>query len=312
MSAPALPQPPRALPAPAIGLVFAAIGAVLFGSKGIAIKIAYTDDVDAETLLALRLAVALPVYLAVGAFTFAARWREGKALPGGALIIKTMALGVLGYWIGAYADFKGLEYVTVQYARVILFTYPLFVVVFGALFFRYPIRPMGVVATAIGYLGILVMFSEQLGSIGSQAVIGTIVTLIAAISTALFQLLAKRTIPPLGPQLFASISMIGAAIFVFAQFALTHSFAGLPLTPKVLACGIYLGIGATVLPTLFMAAALQRISATANATIGMLAPAVTIFLADVILGEKLTLIGWAGTALVIAGVSWFAFAERRR
>lgn len=312
MSAPAIPQASRLQSGTAIGLAFAAIGALFFGSKGIAVKIAYTDGIDAETLLALRFLVALPFYLGIGAFSLAARRKEGKAAPGWTIVVHAMALGILGYSLAGYADFKGLEYISVQYARVVIFTYPLFVVVLGALFFGQPIRPLGVLATAIGYSGILVMFSEQLGTIGDQALFGTAVTAVAAISMALFQLLAKKAIPPLGSQLFTSISMTGAAICAIAPFVLTHSLTDMVLTPKIIACALYLGICATVLPTFFMVAALSRISATANSTIGMLAPAGTIFLADVILGEKMTPIGWAGTALVVAGVSWFAFVERKR
>jgi drug/metabolite transporter (DMT)-like permease len=65
-----------------------------------------------------------------------------------------------------------------------------------------------------------------------------------------------------------------------------------------------------VLPTFFMNAALYRISAQANATIGTLSPVATILLAVAILGERLSLADILGTALVLAGVGWFALAER--
>jgi drug/metabolite transporter (DMT)-like permease len=61
-----------------------------------------------------------------------------------------------------------------------------------------------------------------------------------------------------------------------------------------------------VLPTFFMNAALHRISAQANATIGILSPVSTILLAALILGERLTMLGVIGTLLVIGGVGWFS------
>ena len=78
------------------------------------------------------------------------------------------------------------------------------------------------------------------------------------------------------------------------------------------ACSVLIAIGATVLPSFFLNAALHRISAQANATIGTLSPVMTIVLAVVILGEPLTLVDVFGTALVLAGVGWFTLAERSR
>ena len=39
---------------------------------------------------------------------------------------------MLGYWFASYTDFAGLQYISAQFERLILFTYPLFVVVLGA------------------------------------------------------------------------------------------------------------------------------------------------------------------------------------
>ena len=47
---------------------------------------------------------------------------------------------MLGYWFASYTDFLGLVYISAQFERLILFTYPAFVVLFGALFFGQPMR----------------------------------------------------------------------------------------------------------------------------------------------------------------------------
>jgi drug/metabolite transporter (DMT)-like permease len=75
--------------------------------------------------------------------------------------------------------------------------------------------------------------------------------------------------------------------------------------------GLLLAVGATVLPSFLLNAALQRISAQANATIGTLSPVVTILLAVAILAEPFTWLDAAGTALVLAGVGWFTLGGRR-
>ena len=49
-----------------IGYALACTGATLFATKAIIVKLAYAQGVDAETLLAVRMILSLPVYLAIG------------------------------------------------------------------------------------------------------------------------------------------------------------------------------------------------------------------------------------------------------
>lgn len=303
---------PAPSPGPWFGYACAALAALLFSTKGIIIKLAYAEGTNAETLLALRMVFALPIYLAIGALDIGQRRRGGAALPEARLVLRAGLVGLLGYWIASYTDFLGLEYISAQFERLILFTYPAFVVLFGALFFGQAMRARPLVGIGISYAGLLLIFGTKLSTVGSEIAAGAGLVLTAAIAFALYQLLAKQTIARLGPRLFTCIAMSFAAAAALLQFALVEPWAKLLVAPKLLAYGVLLAIGATVLPSFLLSASLGRISAQANATIGTLSPVVTVLLAVMILGEELTGIDVAGTALVIAGVGWFTFADRKR
>jgi drug/metabolite transporter (DMT)-like permease len=295
-----------------IGYGLAALGAVLFSTKAIFIKLAYAEGINAETLLALRMLLSLPFYVSIGLLSVAERHRTGRELPSGGLVFRAALVGLLGYWFASYTDFLGLVYISAQFERLILFTYPAFVVLFGALFFAQPIRPKALTGIAISYAGLALIFladgSVPSGDLGK----GAALVFSAAIAFALYQLLAKDLIGKIGPRLFTCIAMSGAAVAALLQFALTQPLESILVTPKLLGYGVLLAIGATVLPSFLLNAALQKISAQANATIGTLSPVVTILLAVMILGERFTLIDAAGTALVIAGVGWFTLTDRKR
>jgi drug/metabolite transporter (DMT)-like permease len=316
---PTAAEPPATVPPPAqasrglwIGYAFAALGALLFSTKGIIIKLAYAEGINAETLLALRMLLSLPFYAAIGLASVADRWRTGRTLPQRGLVLRATLVGILGYWFASYTDFLGLEYISAQFERLILFTYPAFVVVFGALFFAQPIRARTLLGIAISYAGLAMIFATKLTTIGTDVATGAALVLSAAIAFALYQLLAKSLIGKIGPRLFTCIAMSGAAAAALLQFALTQPFASLIVAPKLLAYGLLLAIGATVLPSFLLNAALQRISAQANATIGTLSPVITILLAVAILGEHFSIVDACGAALVIAGVGWFTLADRSR
>jgi drug/metabolite transporter (DMT)-like permease len=287
-----------------LGYAFAAIGALLFSTKAVIVKLAYGYDVSPETLIALRAAFSLPFYLTIGMFA----WHRGRQKNGpvsAALIGKAMLVGVIGVWFASYADFIGLTYISAQFERLILFTYPVFVVLFGALFFNQRIRPRALAALGVSYLGLAAIFTENLAVEGESVVIGAGLVVVAAIAFALYQFMAKDVIARMGPGLFTCIAMTGAGLAAFASFFATQDARGLFVSGPLLGYVILLAVGATVLPSFFMNAALHRISAHANAAIGILGPVATMLLAVAVLGEPLTAIGVLGSALVLAGVGWF-------
>lgn len=294
-----------------MGYIFAAAGAFLFSTKAIAIKLAYEEPVDAATLLALRMAMALPFYGGIAWHAVRDLNKRGDPLPSRDLVVKSALVGAIGYWFASYTDFLGLEYISASFERLILFTYPFFVVVFGAMFFGQPMSLRVLAAVGLSYVGLAVIFVEKAGLEGHNTAIGASLVLSAAVAFALYQLLAKELIAKVGPKLFTCIAMAGAGFGAFLQFFLTHPPADLVVSSRVYLLALFLGIGSTVLPTFFMNAALHRISAQANATIGTLSPVATILLAVAILGERLSLADMLGTALVLAGVGWFALAERK-
>lgn len=295
-----------------MGYLLAAVGSILFATKGIAIKLAYEYGVDAETLLALRMGLSVPIYLLIGAFSLRERRRTGRPLfPGPRLMAMAIFTGLLGYWFASYVDFLGLEYTSAQFERLILFTYPLFVVVFGAMFFRQPMRLPVVVAILLSYVGLAVMFTGKVSEFGSDAVIGAGLVLAAAIAFAFYQLMAKPLIKEIGPRLYTCVAMTAAAVGALVQFFLTHPPEALLVGPEVFGYSLFLAIGATVLPTFMLSAALQHITAQASATISTLSPVATIIMAWAILGETLTLVDVLGTALVLAGVGWITIRDRR-
>ncbi len=295
-----------------LGYAFAAIGAILFSTKSVAIRLVYAEPVDATTLLALRMALAVPIYVAIGALAVIERRRSGKPLPPRRTLIHAALVGMLGYWFASYTDFIGLEFISAQFERLILFTYPLFVVILGALFFRQPMRLRAVGAIGVSYAGLMLIFVEKVGSGGSDAVIGVSLVLCSALAYALYQLLAKNVIAVMGPRLFTCVAMSGAGLGAFATFFVSHPAADLLVSQRVFGLAVFLAIGATVLPSFFLNAALHRITAQANGAIGTVSPVVTIVLAAIFLGETLSLTGILGALLVLAGVGWFTLADRSR
>lgn len=296
------------------GIALALAGAALFATKGIVIKLALLEGIDSVTTLTWRMIVAVPIFLTVGIITYR---RTLAATPPGAppvltmpLLLQTLGVGVIGYYVASLLDFSALEYITAQFDRLILLTYPFFVVLFGAVFFKRRITAPMIAALVISYAGIALIFWHDLNIEGDNVLLGAALVFGSAIAYAAYQIMAKPLIDKLGPQLFTSIAMSGAGPAVIAHFLFTHPVTDLAVTGNGFLLMLAIGTVSTVLPAYCISGAIALIGPERTAIIGNVSPVVTVGLAIGVLGEAFTIWHALGTALVLGGVYLFTRKEK--
>lgn len=297
------------------GLFLAALGAALFATKGIFVKLAYDQGLDALTTLTWRMILATPFFAAIGLMA----WRDRKTgkgrhanqpVPQGA-ILGAIGIGILGYYGASLLDFHSLDLITAQLNRLVLLTYPFLVLILGAILFKRSLKLPVVGAALLAYLGIGIIFGQDLAMEGGAVWAGTLLALSSAFAYALYQLYAKPLIDRLGPRLFTAIAMSAAAVAVFLNYVVTHGFAGLEISSTALMILLGLALAATVAPVLMISAAIGLVGAERTAVFGNISPILTIVLAIFILNEPFTPIHGAGTALVICGILLFTRLTRQ-
>jgi drug/metabolite transporter (DMT)-like permease len=293
------------------GYAYAAAGAALFSTKAIFIKLAYREEVNAALMLALRMAFALPFFIGVGVYAVRRLQEKGKPLPARSLWVRATLVGFIGYYLSALLDFEGLVYISAQLERLVLFTYPLFVMFLGYLFFGQHLRPIGILAAGITYAGLMLVFLIDLPEGGRNTVIGTSLVLACALTFALYQLLAKNIITAMGSLIFTAVAMSSSAVACIAHYILVSQSFDFSASPRFVAYAAATAFFATVLPSFFVNAGLSRISAQSTSMIATFSPVLTIALAVAILGEPFTLADAIGSAMVIAGVLLYALTDRK-
>ena len=303
------PSAPPALDMVGYGLAIS--GAALFSTKGIFIKLAFAEGVSTEAALALRMLVALPVYLVI-LLSLLRRNTQVRALLTPGRLLASMAVGALGYYLSSYLDFAGLAFVSAQYERLVLFTYPFFVLLFGVWFFGDTMNWKLLPPMLITYSGLMVIFIWNLTVQPEGLFIGTALVLGSALTFAFYQHLARAQMLVIGAGLFTCIGMSTAAVLAITQSMVVDGPATYAaFTPYVWFLGLMLGIFGTVLPSFLLNAGIARIGARATSSTASFGPIITIVLAVFVLGEHFTLFHAIGTALVLFGSSLFARIENR-
>jgi drug/metabolite transporter (DMT)-like permease len=282
-----------------LGVAFALLAAVGFSAKAIFVKLAYLYHVDAITLLALRMAFAVPFFIGVAVW---ARLRHAAPLVRHDWLL-VLGLGLIGYYLSSLLDFLGLQYISAGLERLILFLYPTMTVIMTALLYRRPIGRKVQMAMGLSYAGIALVFLHDVGvKEGGSVALGSLLVFLSTLSYSSYLVGAGHAIARIGATRFTAYAMIVASAASLLQFFVMRPMGALDLPLRVYEYSIAMALFSTVLPVFMLAYAIHRIGSGSASLIGSIGPVSTIFMAYVFLHEHLSLLQVFGSSLVLAGV----------
>jgi drug/metabolite transporter (DMT)-like permease len=290
-----------------VGLSCAVLGALGFSIKAIFVKAAYRYGVDPETLLALRMLYALPLFLLLGAGAArtapaaltAADWRD------------LALLGFLGYFASSYLDFLGLRHISAALERLILYVYPTIVVLYVAWRERRAPSPTMLLALLLCYAGVALAVAHDFRTGGAQVWLGGLLVFASAVTYAIYLLRSAPVLARVGSARFTAWATSAACVFAIVLFLVQRPIAGLMTQPwQVQALSAAMAVFSTVLPIWLFSEAIRRLGAGPTAVIGSLGPVITLLLAWQLLGESLGVLQMLGAALVVYGVRLVAAEQR--
>lgn len=285
------------------GVIIALLGAICFSTKAIFVKLAYRDtEVDAVSLLALRMIFSLPFFL-ITAYTSSSKETNVKFTT--KQWIGVALVGCLGYYISSLLDFLGLQYVTAGIERLILFIYPTLVLLMSSVFFKERIRPIQWLALAITYAGLLIAFFSEADFSSSQNrnfIFGSLMILLCAFTYAGYIVGSGRLIPLVGASKFNSYAMSFASVGVLLHFAITSDNSLLHYEPTVYFYSVAMALISTVIPSYMVVQGIKRIGSDNAAIVGSIGPVSTLIMANIFLGESISIFQIAGTAMILLGV----------
>lgn len=285
------------------GRLYAVLAAAGFSLKAIFVKLSYAaGPVDAVTLLALRMALALPLFCWLIWLS-----RGEDSAPLSAMdVVRILLLGLLGYYLSSLFDFYGLEYISAGLERLILFTYPTLVLLLQAAVLRERPSPRTLLAMGICYAGLGIAFVHDVSSLGASAnvVQGAAWVFASAVTYAMYYFGAGVMLKRLGSMRLAGLAGGASSLMVLMHYGVTADVGQLATLPgSIWAFAAAMALCSTVLPIYWMALAIQRLGATQTAAVGNLGPVLTIFISWLVLSESLSLYQLAGLGLVMFGVS---------
>jgi len=285
------------------GVLLALLGAVLFSTKAVFVKLAYRDtEVDAISLLALRMIFSLPFFVISAAVSSS---KQNNVRFTNKQWLQVALVGCLGYYISSLLDFLGLQYVTAGIERLILFIYPTLVLLMSAIIFKVKIKPIQWLALAITYVGLLAAFISEVDVQSAQNknfLLGSLFIFVCAFTYAAYIVGSGRLIPIIGAAKFNSYAMSFASVGVLLHFFITSEVSLWHFSLPVYGYGFLMAVLSTVIPSYLVVAGIKRIGSDNAAIVGSIGPVSTIVMAYFFLQETVSGLQLLGTVLILAGV----------
>lgn len=283
-----------------IGATLMLVSALGLSFKPIFIKLIYAQEatMDAIGLLAFRLIWVLPV---VATLLVVAAIKSNVKLTRHDHVA-CVGLGFLGYYLSSILDFTGLQYISANLERMILFLYPSFVVLIAAWANRRRMTRVHVVSLAICYLGIALMFGHDETNEFVVTAKGAILVFFAAISFAVFIHLSASVIARIGAVLFSAYALTVSASMALLHYAIQHGVHVIHASPSTHTLIAALAVFSTIIPIFAMSKSIKLIGASNAVIVSTAGPVFTLVFAYFILGEALTAMQLLGMGFIIGGI----------
>ncbi len=295
----------RAAAAP-VGVLALVLASVLWGTTGTSATF-LPDDVSPLAVGASTMGVG-------GLLLAATAPRMTRTVLRDPVARRWVLLGAIGVVVYPLAFYAGMDLAGVAVGNVVaLGSGPVFAAFIEWIATRERLSRRWAASTLLAVVGIALLAGgrDEGGAPHSpeETALGVGLALLAGLAYALFTVASSHAIRRGRPSRGVMGAMFGVgALALLPVLAVT----GAPLLQSWGSVGIaaYLALGPMLLAYVLFGVGLRTVPSTTATTIALLEPVVATVLAVLVVGERLTLIGWLGGALVLAGLTLLVTARR--
>jgi drug/metabolite transporter (DMT)-like permease len=270
---------------------------LIWGSTWIAIKLGLADapPLWAASLRFIIAVLIIGIIVRVKRYPLPKTWRE---------LVTMGHPGIYMYGISYALLYFGEMYINSALASVLFGSFPFFVALFShyALPGEKKTSSIGWLGMVIGFAGVVLISFDSLQT-SPELFLGTILTLVASIASAIGLMLHKRNCAKVNISVAASVQMLFGGVLILAGALLFENFGDLQFTPTSVGSIFYLAILGTVVAFLGYYWLLTRIRTVTVSLIGFVTPLIAILIGVLIFDEQLTVRIGIGALMIFVGMA---------
>jgi drug/metabolite transporter (DMT)-like permease len=277
------------------GYIYSILSAILFGSAGLFVKMAYVGGIDSISLLTLQYIIAVPLMFILMYIFDKKSFKITKIQ-----LARLAVLGIVGNTFMTVLYYLSFNYLPMEVVAILLYTYPLMVFVYSAVFKKGDLGYKKLFAVLLAFLGCVLTLDILSGQF-KYSVIGVGFALLCAMFYAFMNIYSEEKLQglePLAINAYSTLfSLIALMIYKFPVFV----FSG-GINARLLLYTTILAVFCEIIPLTLLYAAIKRIGSLKVSIIGNIEIPTAMIISFFILHESIGIMQIIGTVIVICAV----------
>ncbi|MFP7471413.1 DMT family transporter [Niallia taxi] len=278
-----------------LGSLYLILASSIWGGMYVVVKVVVAVIPPLE-LVWMRYMVAILALLLIGLLT-KQKWRIEKRY-----ILLIIAIGIIGNTISIVAQETGTMLSTAQMGAIITSSTPAFMVIFARFILKERLTIKKAISVCLATVGVVLIVG--IGNMSVSNTLGGVSLVIAALTWALMSVLVKR-VPSDYSQIVVTTYATLVALVLLTPFVLPRlsaiNFSELT-HPTIWGGLLYLGVISTAGGFLLWNRGLQMLNASSGGIYFFFQPVVGTLLGWLLLGERIGIMFWIGSFLILIGV----------
>jgi drug/metabolite transporter (DMT)-like permease len=287
------------------GYLLIIISAIGFGALPIFIKWGYNMGLTMDLILFSRFFIASSLMV----FILFVSGKKGFKISKSCFI--QLALQGLFFFGCSYTYFQSMKYMSAIITNILVYTYPLMVVLMSALIFKEKISFVRGVTLLIAFFGCLLVVDVVNMSGQKISMSGLFYAVVSALFYALYNINGQYLSEKLNPFTISACTTIICLFATIAMYPPINVFSGHSQLP-LWTVGLGTAILCTVIPLFCYQKGLSILGASRASILSTVEPAITTVLASFILGETLTSGQLLGGLLILCSVLLLKFDKLKQ
>jgi len=274
------------------GLIYSLLSAICFGFLAILFKLGYRENLSTGTMLTFRFIIAFIFLSPYIYFT-----KRKKILLHPKAIMMAAICGIFFYGIQSYCFAASIRYISAATSGLILYLYPLVVMLLAAILFKNRITREKVLSIVLILAGCLLVFYDAFSRRMDPT--GLLLAVAAMLAFSAYFLFLQKSLINVDSTVF-SYYVIG---FTALQCSFVYRpFCEMILSPQQILICLLLALIPTVFAIILLYKAIERIGSSYAAIFSSVEPAVTILAAALLLQEHIEPLQIGGMLCIICGI----------
>jgi drug/metabolite transporter (DMT)-like permease len=277
------------------GYIYSIVSAVLFGSAGLIVKLAYVEGVDPVGLLTLQYIIAVTLMFLVLLISDRNALKVSKKQ-----LFNLSVLGVVGNSFMTVFYYTAYHYLPMAMVTILLYTYPIMVFLYSLVFHRGKINKTKTLALITAFIGCILALGLLSQGI-KYSIKGIIFGVLSAVFYAFMNIYSENTLEKVKPLAINAYSTLFSLISLVVYSFPTFIFKG-QVSLSVLGYTVVLAVLCEIIPLTLMYAAIKHVGSLKVSIIGNIETPTAMILSFFILKESIGYIQMLGAVLVFYAV----------